>query len=139
MVFLNAGGGFWALKRLERKAGTPIRGTFLPLLFQPAFALKNVNAAWKDRFQVVSGNLWVHYDPLSLLPGRSLRIQVEGSDLKVRLSGDLLQSHGLSELRVEHVRADFALSDEGEPEIFLFEVDSPELQFHFAEKEGPSI
>ncbi len=133
-ALLNAGAGFWALKRLEKKAGTPIRGTFLPHLIQPAFTLKNSQVSWQGRFQVDSGDLRVQYDPLSVFWGRKLRVRVQGSDLHVRLLGEWATSQGLSEARVDSLDADFALPEKGAPEVFLFDLDSPELQFNLTEK-----
>ncbi len=134
MVLVNTGTGLWALKRLERKAGTPIQGAFLPHLLQPAFTLKGLNVAWQKRFQVLSGSLRVHYDPLSLLPGRKFRVQIGGRDLTVRLGDEGAASEGLSEVKIERVDGDFAFSDKDDPEIFLLDVQSPELQFHLGEK-----
>lgn len=134
MVFVNAGTGFWALKRLERKAGTPIRGTFLPHLFQPAFTLKDPDLAWQKRFQVLSGSIRIHYNPLSLLPGRKFRIQIGGQNLTLRLGDEWARSQGLSEVKIERFQADFAFSDKEDPEIFLLDVQSPQLQFHFGQK-----
>jgi len=133
-ALFNAGIGFWALKRVEKKAGTPIRGVFLPHLFQPVFTLKDPWISWQDRFQVVSGHLRVRYEPLSLLPGRKLRVQIWGSELTVHLLGKWKESQGFSEARVDTVEADFALPDKGPPEIFAFHLNSPELQFNLTEK-----
>lgn len=134
VTLINTGTGLWTLKRLEKKAGAPIRGTFFPHLFRPAFTLKNPNLAWQKRFQLLSGTVRVHYDPLSLLPGRKLRVQIGGQDLVVHLGDEWAKSQGLSRVKIKRVRADFAFSDQEDPEIFLLDVDSPQLQFHFGEK-----
>lgn len=136
VTLINTGTGFWALKRLERKAGTPIRGTFFPHFFQPAFTLKDPNVGWQKRFQLLSGNIQVHYDPLSLFPGRKFRVQIGGRDLTVRFGDEWAKSQGLSEVKIDRVQADFAFSDQEDPEIFLLDVQSPELQFHFGEKKA---
>lgn len=131
---LNGGGGLWALKRLEKKAGTHIEASFLPHLFRPAFSLRNCRFGWQNRFRVLSGNIEVRYDPLSLLPGRKLRVHILGTDLKLQLFGDLLESQGLSEAQLDKVDLDFAFSGHGEPEIYQFHVESPELRFNLVEK-----
>lgn len=136
VIFLNAGIGFWALKKIEKKAGTPIRGVFLPHLLAPAFTIQNPSLTWQDRFQLLSGHLHVQYDPLSLLPGRELRIQVRGTGLKVRLLGKWSEREGLGDMQVEQVEGDFAFSEKGPPEIFLFNVQSPELNFNLLQKNG---
>jgi len=136
VALLNAGAGFWALKRLERKARTPIRGHFLSHLIQPAFTLRNPSLAWKERLQVLSGTVWVHYDPLSLIFGQKFRVQIGGEDLTVRFVNEWAESQGLGEVRLDRIQADFAFSDQEDPEIFSLHVDSPELQFHFSEKSG---
>ena len=136
---MNAGTGYWALKRLERKAGAPIRGTFLPHLFQPVFDLKNARVSWQDRFEVLSGTVRVRYNPLSVLVRRRFRIQVDGSDLEVRVLKALSFSGGRSQMKIDSLAADFAISSGKTPEIFRLEIHSPEMKFHFAEKDGNSI
>jgi len=134
MALLNAGGGFWALKKLEKKAGTPIQGTFLPHLFRPAFTLQDARLSWQNRFQVLSGDIGVRYDPLSLFPGRKFHVYIKATGLRVRLFQDLLESQGLAEIGVEEAKAELAFSREGPPEIFLFNVQSPELRFNLVKK-----
>lgn len=133
---LNCGISFVALKRLEKKAGAPIRGTFLPYPFLPRFTLKNSSLNWQGRFQVLSGTVHVRYDPSFLLPGWKFRTRISGRDLGVRFSGDLAVSQGISEVKVDRAEADFAFFEKGEPEIFLFDVQSPQLRFHLVKEEG---
>ena len=133
-ALINAGVGFWALKRLEKNAGTTIRGIFLPHLIRPAFTLKNSQVSWRARFRVDSGDLRVQYDPLSVFSGGKLRVRVQGTDLRVHLLGEWAVSQGVSEVRVDSIDADFALPERGAPEIFRFDVNSPELQFNLVEK-----
>lgn len=128
-VFANTGLGIAALKRLEKKAGAPIRGTFVPHLVHAAFTLKNPRINWQERFEVTSGTFRVHYDPLFLLPGHKFRAKVEGQNLEVRLFGELATSQGLAELKVDKVVADFAFFVKGPPEIFLFDVQSQQMSF----------
>lgn len=139
LVLLNTGIGFWTLKRLERKARTPIQGIFLPHLMRPAFTLKNSNLAWRDRFTVLSGRLDVQYDPASSLFSRKLRVQVSGKEIILRLGEKWAGMEGLGEVKVDRFEADFAISDSGDPEIFSLNVNSPELEFHFSEKGSNSI
>lgn len=136
---LNAGTGFWALKRLEKKAGAPIRGTFLPHLFQPVFTLKNARLSWQNRFEILSGSVRVQYDPVSVLVSRKFRIQVAGSDLEVRFLKELVFSGGRSQVKIDMLAADFAISDRKTPEVFRLEIHSPEMEFHFAEKDGNRV
>ena len=134
LVFLfNTATGFIALKRLEKKSGSKIRGSFIPHLFFPAFTLKNSNLNWQDRFEVLSGTVRVRYNPIFFFPGGKLRVQMKGHDLSVKLSGELALSQGLSEVKVDTVEADLALPEKGTPEIFLFDIQSPELKFHIGE------
>lgn len=132
---LNAGTGLWALKRLEKKAGTPIRGTFLPHFLHPAFTLRNVELSWQGRFEVLSGTVRIHYHPLAVLVGRRFRVQMEGSNLVVRfLQDSAFPGVHLSEVPIGSLTADFAVSQRKTPEIFALDVHSPELEFHFAGK-----
>ena len=134
-ALLNIGTGLWALKRLEKKAGTPIHGVFVPHLFQPSFTLKNASLTWQNRFKVVSGTFLVRYHPLPVLVGRSFRVQVSGSGLGVRiLENSALSGVHPSEIKVERFNADFTVSPRKTPEIFSLNVQSPELEFNFAEK-----
>ncbi len=136
IALLNCGVSLVALKRLEKKAGAPIRGTFLPQPFFPGFTLKNSRLNWQDRFEVLSGNIHASYDPFSLLPGRKFRVRIGGRDLTVRFSGDLAESQGISEVRVDRAEADFAFFKKGDPEIYFFDVESPQLHFHVVKEEG---
>ena len=140
IAFLNAGLGFWALKRIERKAGTPIRGIFLPHLLQPSFTLRNAKLVWQGRFEVLSGVIRVRYNPLSVVGGGKFRIQVTGSDLDVRFLKETTFS-GLhpSEIQIERITADLAFLRGKPPEIFSLEIHSPELEFHFSEKSRNSF
>ena len=126
--------GWVAFKKLERKAGAPIRGTFLPYVLFPAFSLKNASFDWQGRFQVRSGTVEVRYDPFSLLPGRKFRALIKARDLPVNLSGELAASQGLSRLKVDQVTADLAFFEKGSPEIFLFDIRSKEMTFRLAKE-----
>ena len=136
---LNAGTGFWTLKRLEKKAGAPIHGTFLPHLFQPVFNLKNARLSWQNRFEILSGSVRVQYDPVSVLVSRRFRIQVAGSDLEVRFLKELALSGGRPQVKIDTLTADFAVSNKKAPEIFRLEIHSPEMEFRFAEKDANQV
>ena len=140
IAFLNVGLGFWALKRIERKAGTAIHGDFLPDLFEPAFTLRNAKLVWQDRFEVLSGVVRVRYNPLSIVRVVKFRFQVTGSDLDVRFLKEATFS-GLhpSKVQIEHITADLAFLRGKTPEIFSLEIHSPELDFHFSEKNRNSF
>ena len=129
--------GFVVLKRLEKKSGAPIKGQFVPHLFAPSFSLKQAKVEWQKRFRVDSGTFTVRYDPLSVLPGRKLRTWIEGRDLEARLFGELAESEGFSDVRIDRVRADLAFFRKGPPEIFAFDVQSPQIQFHMTKEGGP--
>lgn len=129
MLLVNPFLGVLALKRLEKKAGSAIQGAFLPDFVFPAFTLRNARFRWEDRFEVRSGTLRVHYRPFVPFPGWKLRSRIEGRDLDVGLSGKLAESQGISQVHVKQVTADLALGDEGDPEIFLFDIRSREIQF----------
>ena len=134
MTFLNVAIGFAALKRLERKAGGPIRGSFLPYPLVPVFVLKNSNFDWDGRFRVISGQVVVRYDPFFLIPGRKFRVRITGRDLRVLFSGELAESQGVSEVKMDRVEVDFAFFDRGSPEIFLFDVQSRQIKFHLVKE-----
>ncbi len=132
---LNAASGFWVLKRLERRAHTPIRGEFFPSFLNLAFTLKNPELDWRGDFQVLSGKVRVEYDLLSLVPGRRLRVRVKGEELGVRFPNQLAGSAEMREVKINQVHAHLAFSKEGPPEIFLLKVDSPELRFHLVKED----
>ena len=133
---LNTAAGYWVLKRLEAKAGAPFQALFLPHLWKPGFTLKNSRFEWREDFEVQSGTIEVRYDFGSLLPGQRLRIRIKGSGVKVRLSKALAESQGAEEVRIERVEADLAFSRKGPPEIFNFDIQSPELQFRLVKEDG---
>ena len=134
IALLNVTVGFLALKRLEKKAGAPIQGTFRPRLFFPSFTLENSHLDWQGRFQVLSGTVRVAYDPFFLLPGWKFRTRIEGRNLAVRFAGELAASQGVSETQVNRVEADLAFLDKGPPEVFKFVVQSPEFQFNLVKE-----
>ena len=133
---LNPLAGHVALKRLEKKAGAPIRGTFIPHVLFPAFTLKNASFDWQGRFQVVSGTVEVRYNPLFLIPGQKFRVWIEARKLPVRFSGGLAESQGFSRATLEHVVADMAFPHKGSPEIFLLDIHSPEMTFRLVKEPG---
>lgn len=132
MSLLNGAIGFLALKRLEKKAGSPIRGHFIPHLLSPVFTLKNPDFQWQERFQIHSGTLTVHYDPSFIIPSLKFHVHLRGQDLGGRLLGELAESQGLSEVKLDRVEADLAFSKEENPEIFLLDIRSPVIRFHLS-------
>lgn len=135
IAVLNTAAGWWVLKRLEAKAGAPLHAAFFPHLWRPAFTLKNCRLEWQKDFEVQSGTIEVRYDFGSLIPGQRLRTRIKGSGLEVRLSKDLAESQGVQEVRIERIEADLAFSRTGPPEIFHFDIQSPELQFRLAKED----
>lgn len=131
---LNVASGFWVLKRLERRAKTPIRGEFFPAFLNFAFTLEKLQLDWRGDFQVISGKVRVEYDLLSLVPGRRLRVRIRGEGLGVRLPNPLAESAGTREVKISRVDLEIAFSKEGPPEIYLLKVDSPELQFNLVKE-----
>lgn len=139
VVFLtvwNAAAGFWVLKRLEKRAETPLHGRFLPHPLDFAFTLQEVRLDWKEEFTVLSGTVRVQYDFASLVPGKKLRTRIRGRDLVVRLRRERAEFGGLGEVRINEVNADLAFPRKGPPEIYHFEVRSPELEFRLAREAG---
>lgn len=126
---LNTGSSFLALKLLEKKARHPIQGNFIPNPFFPSFTLKNSAFNWRDRFQVHSGTVAVHYTPLFFLPGQKFRIQIRGKDLDISISGEWARSQGFSELKAEHLEADIVFPIKETLEILSFEIRSPQIEF----------
>lgn len=135
VAVLNSGVGYLALKRLEKKAGAPIQGDFRPSPFLSSFVLRNSRFRWKTLLEIHSGTLSVRYDPLFLVPGRRLRVEIQGEGLTGKLLGKWAEREGVSEVRIEHLEADLAFGRGGPPEIYLIDVKAREFQFHFGEKE----
>lgn len=137
MLVLNPVLGWVALKKLERKAGAPIQGFFLPHVILPAFTLRDARVDWQRRFRVVSGTLQVRYDPFSLIiPGRKFQVSIEATNLPVQFAGDLAASQGFSRVTVDRVAVDLAFFEKGNPEIYLLDVRSKEMTFRLVKEEG---
>lgn len=132
---LNTGTSFWAFKFLEKKAKHPIHGLFIPNPLSPSFTLKSPSFDWRGKFQVNSGTFRVRYNPIFFLLRQKFRVQIEGRKVGVRILGELAQSQGFSDVKVDRLEADLAFPRKGTLEIFSFDVRSPQMEFHIARKE----
>ncbi|GEM_PF-2476651 len=132
---LNIGASFWVLKFLEKKAKHPIEGIFAPHPFYPSFKLESPRFNWRGRFEVHSGTFEVRYNPLYLLWHRKFRTQIAGREVGVTIAGELAESGGFSEIKVDWVDADIAFPRKGTLEIFSFNVKSEQMEFSLEREE----
>lgn len=129
IALLNTGGGFLVLKSLERRAGAPIHGRYIPQLVSSAFSVHRLKLGWRGEFQVTDGTVRVRYDFLSWVFRRVLRVRLKGTHLKVRFQSERLPFPTGREFQIDRIDATFNFRPKGPPEIVSFQLDSPELKF----------
>ena len=83
----------------------------------------------------MSGDFKVEYDPLSLLPGRNLRLRLSGKNFKVHLMGGWSRMNGVEDAAVDSFFGDIELDSKGISEIHALHAQSPVFQFHIGKNE----
>ena len=120
---------------LQHRLGIRVTGNFIPSLFVPNFSMKNASFEWKDKVQLVSGDLKVEYRPLSLLPWKRLRIRLSGKGFHVNLLGSWAKMQGVQNAVVDSFGADFEMDAREIREIYLLDAQSKAFQFHIQQSE----
>jgi hypothetical protein len=122
--------GFWIKHKLEECMRMKISGSWTPVFFQPSFGLRDVHFTWEDKVEVISGNLKVDYDLISL-SRKELRLKLSSNDLLAELLGEWAEREGVQKLKVQRFYADLTFGQDGLKEIFSLEVKSPSLELRF--------
>jgi hypothetical protein len=126
--------GLWVKQELENRMKTEIQGRFSPVYFQPTFYLQDVHLKWKDKVEVLSGDLKVDYDLFSLLGGNSLRVKISGQNISTKLLGDWSQMGAPEQVEFENVYADLGFGRKGLQQIYGLSAKSPVWNFEIGEK-----
>ena len=125
----------WVQSQLEERLELEIEGKRQPLLFQSAFRMKDPHFVWKEKVEVQSGELTVHYSLGALLKGNLLDLKMKGKNLGVRLLGSWSEIQNVEEAVVEDLKAHLAFSTEGLEDVHYVHVSSPDFQFHITKNE----
>ncbi len=123
--------GLWVKQEIERRLTMDIQGVFWPGFFRPSFELKKANFIWQDKVKVLSGNLKIDYDPISLLNHRRIRVRMEGRDLSAVLLGKWAETQGVQDLKFHDFFADFEIGEKGLEEVNALKAHSPLLNLDF--------
>ena len=127
--------GLWVKHEIERHMKMPVTGTYVPLPLQPAFILRNVHFEWKNKVELLSGDLRVDYRPVSLLPGIPLRVRLSSAKIAARLAGDWARTEGVQDIILNRFEADLSFGRKGIREIYGVEASSPQFQFRIRNSE----
>ncbi|MDD5216992.1 MAG: hypothetical protein PHN49_02195 [Candidatus Omnitrophica bacterium] len=124
---------YWTKYEIERRIKADIQGDVRPVLFQPRFALKNVNFVWKDKLKVSSGEVDIEYDAMQLISGELLRVKIQGGNIQGELLGTWSEIEGVKQVDELTLIADLGFGRHGLREIHDVEVNSPTLKFRIQE------
>jgi hypothetical protein len=135
LCFLLAGvlpplSGYLVYREIQHRMKLKIAGDFSPAFHFPGFYLRNAHFQWEDRVELLSGNMTVQYDPLSLLRGELLRIVISSRGAAIRLTGAWEKMQGVNNAVIDVFDCDLGLGRKGIREIYGLELRSPAFQFH---------
>lgn len=128
--------GFWVRREVERRMKVEIGGTYVPVPFAPSFYLRDSRFKWDEKVKLISGDLKVDFNPLSIFLGGLLEIQLTSSGPEIELLGEWAELQGVRRLRLDHVKAHLGLAAGGVREIYSLHAASPVFQFHIQKSEG---
>lgn len=121
-------------QKLQKNMKIHIDGSFRPFLLLPAFRIHHAHFVWKEKVELVSGDLTVRYNPVFFLPP-SLRVRIEGHRLKAKFLGGWARQAGVENLDPDYFYADLGLDREGIREIYAIEARGPKFQFRIKKSE----
>ncbi len=128
--------GLWVRQEIERRLAIKVEGILWPGFFQPSFELKTAHFTWTDRLKLISGDLKVDYDLISLLNQRRIRVKISGRDLQTSLLGEWAENQGLSDLKFNDFFADFEVGKQGLEEVNVLKAHSRLLNLDFTPRQG---
>ncbi len=123
--------GLWVRQEIEHRLAIKVEGILWPVFFQPSFELKTAHFTWPDRLKLISGDLKIDYDLISLLNQRRIRVKISGRDLQTSLLGEWAESQGLKDLKFNDFFADFEIGKQGLEEVNVLKAHSPLLNLDF--------
>ncbi|MBI3306693.1 MAG: hypothetical protein HYZ84_02645 [Candidatus Omnitrophica bacterium] len=123
-----------AYQKLQKNMKIHIDGNFIPFPLFPGFQVREAYFTWRDKVELISGNLNVRYNLVFFLPS-SFRIRVQGRSLQVKLLGSWAAQEGIQNLNLDFFEADLGLDRSGIREIYGIEAISPQFQFRVKKSE----
>lgn len=128
-------GGLAVSHLIQRRLDLKVEGIFVPIPFFPAFYLRDARFHWKDRVELLSGDLKVDYDPASFVAGRILRVRLSGNHLEIRLLGRWAELEDTEHAQVDQFHAGLGFGPQGLEEIDSVRLQSPTFQFQIRKTE----
>lgn len=129
LCVLSLGLNYWAYFEIQKRLKIQVRGYYLPAVFVPSFTVREAGFIWKDRVQLVKGDLHITFDPLSLLSYHGLRILITSKGSQIKLLGGWALQEGMKEASIDSLHADIVLGRHGLAGINGIDVFSPSFQF----------
>ncbi|MFZ5801749.1 MAG: hypothetical protein ACOY3K_01370 [Candidatus Omnitrophota bacterium] len=128
----HVGSQFLAGAWVERKLGLEIEKNFRPSLWGHEFKWNGIRGEWKERLEIVSGDVRVRYGVGRELLDGALRIRVSSDNLCVRFRESWLKDYGVDALNLERFVADILIGDQGVREIHELRIQSPKINFEIS-------
>ena len=121
--------GYIFLQYMKIKHGVVIQGNWIPSYFPLGrFHIYHLHANWKERFQILSGELEVRYNPF-LLSASKGNVSFSGHELEVSMKKEIGKLNVKGPFFVRQFHAELELMPGAEPFIHSLEIDSPVIQF----------
>ena len=129
MGLVPLGANFWVYQEIQKRLKTRVSGQFVPSLVTPSFELRRGNFTWKDKVQLIQGDLKVTFDPVSIFSSRGFRIVVGSKNCEIKFLGDWALQEGIVAAVVDSLDADILLGRSGLSGINSIDVKSQSFQF----------
>jgi hypothetical protein len=124
-----SGLNYWVFYEIQNRLEIRVTGKFTPDFFRTGFQIKNGSFFWKDKVQLVDGQVQVRYDPWTIFSQNGIRIIVKSDHADIRLLGNWAKWKGVESAHAELLYADFVLGSHRLTAINEIEVRSPSFQF----------
>jgi hypothetical protein len=123
----------WVCHEIQARLHIKIEGKYDPMFFRPAFRIRDARFTWRQKVELLSGDLNVRYDLLKLVSSNQIRVRLSGRDLKVKLLGSWSKIQGIENAVIRNLDTGIAIGPGGLEKIDYLELDSDEFQFRIHE------
>lgn len=127
--------GAWVYHELPKRLNVRIDGLFSSRWLSPVFHVRNVRVLWRNKGEILSGDIRVEYDFWRLILSREMKVRISGSNLPVRLDENLGLVKDTNPVIFKTVAAELVLGAEGIREMISFRAESPSVQFRIGSSE----
>jgi len=100
------------------------------------FSIRGKGLKWPGKAELVSGEIHVRYQLISLLNQNHLRVTFQGEGIRVSFLRDWAKQHGTGEVLLNDFFADLGLSREGIVEIYTVRAVGPKFKFLIKEDDN---